>query len=136
MLLSNHTADGDTTVFGPGYDGFFFDNSGTGYDIPGTNQFTGPYNHYNMEVYFWTGSYNTYAAAYAAAQAHTAGVYVGDTGVFNQFVPYGSPPPIPGDVNAMPATIMLQPVTSGAVDVGVAGRRIYGTAGLRLCRNR
>jgi hypothetical protein len=110
LLLSDHTADGDMTAFGPGYDGFFFDLSGNAYEIPGTNNFTGPYNHYNARLYFWTGNYNTYADALTAATAHTPGVYVADSGVFNQSVPYGSPPPIPGDVSGMPATIMSQPV--------------------------
>ena len=100
LLLSDGSAVGDMTIFGSGYPGFFIDCTWQTYEIPGTDLFSGPYNHYNMEVYAWTGSYNTYGAALAAATTHTPGVYVGDSGVFNQSVPYGGggPPPIPGDV--------------------------------------
>ena len=62
-----------------------------------------------MELYVWTGNYNTYAAALTAATAHTPGVYVADSGVFNQSVPYvATPAADPRYLADMPATILTQ----------------------------
>ena len=93
-------ASGDMTAFGPNYPGFFLDNSGNGYEVPNTNDLSGPYSSYQVQFYVWAGPYNTFTAAAAAGEP------VAYTGAFTQPVPFGEPPPIPGDVDAMPATIL------------------------------
>ena len=108
LLLSDHTADGDTTVFGPNYPGFFFDNSGTGYQVPNTSNTAGPYSSFQLQIYAWQGNYSSLSAAAANGQA------VAYSGVFTQPVPFGEPPPIPGDVNYMPAMIMKAPLLGDA----------------------
>jgi hypothetical protein len=76
---------------------------------------------YNMELYFWTGNYNTYAAAQAAAQAETPGVYIADSGIFNQEL-LGAPY-VPGAFSSMPAAILSQnPVTLIPGDANGDGR--------------
>ena len=69
-----------------------------------------------MELYAWTGAYNTFADAVA----HNT--YVAYSGVFSQYVGYGEPPPIPGDLTNMPAMIMKHDLlgdanTDGRVDI-------------------
>ena len=76
------------------------DWSGNAPGIPGTDIFTGPYNHYDMELYAWTGVYDTFSDAVA----HNA--YAAYSGIFSQYVGFGMPPPIPGDLTNMPAMIM------------------------------
>ncbi len=105
MLLSDGTAKDDITAFYPDPGGFYSDNLPA---IPGTNNVSGPNYAFNMQLYFWTGNYNTYGAAQAAAAAKTPGVYVADSGVFSQYVPYGAPPPIPMSLTGMPAMILSQ----------------------------
>ncbi len=96
------------------YPGLFFNGGSANYPIPGTSTTTGPSNSYEAEVYFWTGLYNTYADAYAAAEAHTPGVYVADSGQFLEAVqPYTSgPPAFPEDLLDMPAMILQQPAAT------------------------
>ena len=103
-LLSDGSANGDETDFYPD-PGLFLCTSAPDPSIPGTDFLTGPYASYNMELYVWTGNYNTYTAAVAS---RTLGVYVADSGVFNQSVPFGSPPPFPDTLVDMPATILQQ----------------------------
>jgi hypothetical protein len=109
LLLGNGTATGDITGSASGYPGMFWANdSQSPVPIPGTNDLTGPTFHFNMEMYIWTGNYSTYAAAQAAAAAHTAGAYIADSGVFSEFVPYGNPPPVGQPLADMPAMILSQ----------------------------
>jgi hypothetical protein len=113
-LLSDGTAKGDFTTWNyPSdnycYPGMFTPQHPNLPNIPNTpgQQWFGDY---NMELYFWTGNYNTYAAAKAAAVAHTPGVYAADSGVFDQEVE--GPPGVPMDLTNVPATILTQnPVT-------------------------
>jgi hypothetical protein len=112
LLLSDHTADQDVSFFvSHGYSGMFWIWTTvpvTAPEIPGTSNVTGPYNHYNMEVYAWSGAYDTYADALAH------GEYVADSGVFNQFVPYGAPPPPPPDLTSLPAMVLQRPLPGDA----------------------
>ena len=112
VLLSNGTAAGDFTDWSYAGDNYCYPGMFTAYHmgapgLPNTSSSTGPNFYYNMELYFWTGNYNSYAAAEASK---TTGVYAGDSGVFSQYVPFDNagPPPIPEDLFDMPATIMYQ----------------------------
>ena len=129
-LVSDGTAKGDETTWNSpdqfNYPGMFTcGNSLEAGDptIPGTGSGPGPSDQYNMELYIWTGNYTTYAAAQAAAAAHTAGAYIADSGVFNETVPLAIGPVEAQPLIGMPATILSQhPVTLVPGDANGDGR--------------
>ncbi len=96
--------------------GMFYDVNGSIPEIPGTNNVSGPSTYFNVELYAWMGPYDSFAAAVAA------GSPVGDSGVFNQYVPYAEPPPVPSELDSLPATILKAELpgdanTDGKVDI-------------------
>jgi hypothetical protein len=118
-LLSDGTANGDVTNWTPNPGGFYC--NGSVIDIPGTDEGgSSPvvYPSFPMQLYVWTGDYNSYSAAAVASAAHTPGAYLAYSGVFNQAVST-SPLWVPIDLTDMPATI-LQTVIAG--DANLDGR--------------
>ncbi len=121
-LLSDGTATGDEQNVGPGYfccqGGSFLYNGTEEYYNELVCQLTAGvsnYSPFNYQAQFWTGdspSYDSYAAAYVASAQGAAGVYIGQTPVYENDSVNDTKatqiPPIPGDLDEMPAVIMAR----------------------------
>jgi hypothetical protein len=102
--LGGPSATGDITSFGPGV---FYDNNGLLYGIPNKTTDGGTY---QFQLFAWTGTTTSYAAAEAS---HTHGVYAGESAVFTANAIGGTDlPGLPndtyGELTNMPAFTLVQ----------------------------